>query len=115
MNANLYWPAAVCRWTARILGTLLATLLVCLAIGEGMPDPFTQPAGIQIGFLALGLVLAGLLAGWRWELWGGLVALAGWCTFVIIEVGSLRRLNLFMVLLALPGVLYLASAALRRG
>jgi hypothetical protein len=114
MKANLALSAGICRWAGRILGTLLAIVLGCLAVGEGVPNVFTQPAGVQIGFVALGLMLAGILSGWRWELAGGVISLVGWGTFVAVEVGSLARLNLFLALLALPGTCYLASALLRR-
>ena len=106
--------AALCRWTARILGTLLFSVVVLIAIGEGMPNPFTQPVGVQVGFLALALVLVGILAGWRWELAGGLISLAGWGTFVVAVIPSLRRCHPFVLALALPGLLYLTSALARR-
>jgi hypothetical protein len=63
--------AAACRWTARIIGTVLVLMIVLLAIGERMPNPFTQPISVQIGFFALALVMIGILGGWRWELAGG--------------------------------------------
>src|ERR1039457_5196208 len=71
--------AAVCSWTARVAGALLVIFAVVIAVGEGMPNPFTQPLAIQIGFLALAMILIGILAGWRWELAGGVLSLAGWC------------------------------------
>lgn len=110
MKHNLM--ATVCRWTARIFGGVLVALVIVIAIGEGMPNPFTQPFNVQIGFLALAILLMGILAGWRWELAGGLLATAGWCLFVGSVVGA-RGLNAFICLLALPGVLYLLSAGLR--
>ena len=111
MNKN---PMAVaCRWTARVAGTLMVISAVVIAIGEGMPNPFTQPPVIQIGFLALAMILTGILAGWRWELAGGVLSLAGWCLFIGSVVGA-KRLNVFVALLALPGILYLISAWLRR-
>ena len=67
--------AAACRWTARIIGTVLVLMIVLLAIGEGMPNPFTQPISVQVGFLALALVIIGILGGWRWELAGGTLSL----------------------------------------
>jgi len=103
----------VCRWAGRVTGTLLVILVVVIAIGEGMPNPFTQPPVIQIGFITLALILTGILAGWRWELAGGILSLAGWCLFVGSVVG-LKRLNVYVSLLALPGILYLISAWLRR-
>lgn len=96
------------------MGTLLVMAVACMAVGEGVPNVFTQPAEIQIGFLALGLVLAGILAAWRWELLGGIISLAGWGTFVLAVVGSPRRLSLFFVLLAMPGLLFVGSGLLRR-
>ena len=105
--------AVACRWTARVAGTLMIISAVVIAIGEGIPNPFTQPPVVQIGFLALAMILIGILAGWRWELAGGVLSLASWCLFVGSVVG-LTRLNVFISLLALPGILYLISAWLRR-
>ena len=105
--------ASICQWMARVGGTLLVILAVMIAIGEGMPNPFTQPPAVQIGFLALAMILIGILAGWRWELAGGIISLAGWCLFVGSVIG-IKRLNVFVSLLALPGILYLISAWLRR-
>ncbi len=109
---NKSW-AAVCRWLARIVGSLLVVSVVGIATGEGVPNPFTQPPAIQVGFLALAMIMIGLLAGWRWELFGGTVSTVGWCLFVGSVVG-VKRLNVFISLLALPGILYLISAWLKR-
>jgi hypothetical protein len=106
--------AIVCRWAARIIGTLLAILIVVIGIGEGMPNPFTQPPAVQIGFLALAMIMIGILAGWRWELAGGVILLAGWCLFVGAVINSSRGLNWFFWALAMPGFLYVISALLRR-
>jgi hypothetical protein len=105
--------AAVCRWMARIVGSLLVVSVVGIAIGEGMPNPFTQPPSVQIGFLALAMIMVGILAGWRWELFGGILSTVGWCLFVGSAVG-VKRLNVFISLLALPGILYMISAWLKR-
>ena len=104
---------AMCRWTARVTGTLLVLMIIVIAIGEGMPNPFTQPLVVQIGFLALAMIMIGILAGWRWELAGGVLSLAGWCLFFVSVIG-LKHLNGFVLLLALPGILYLLSALVRR-
>ena len=84
--------AAACRWTARILGTLLVLMIVLIAVGEGMPNIFTQPMPVQIGFLAMALIMIGILAGWRWGLAGGILSLAGWVLFVVTagSVGTLK-------------------------
>jgi len=106
--------AAACRWTARILGTLLVLTIVIIAIGEGMPNPFTQPMAVQVGFLALALVMIDILGGWRWELVGGTLSLVGWSLFVVAVMHAPRGLNWFVSALALPGLLYVAAALLRR-
>jgi len=106
--------AAACRWTARILGTLLVLMIVVIAIGEGMPNPFTQPITVQVGFLALALVMIGILGAWRWELAGGTLSLVGWSLFVIAVMHPPKGLNWFVGALALPGILYVAGALVRR-
>lgn len=105
----------VCRWTARVIGVLMVLLTLIIAIGEGMPNPFTQPVTVQVGFLALALIIVGILAGWRWELSGGIISLLGWCLLIVPVIkNSPRGMNGFVIVLALPGVLYVASALLRR-
>lgn len=106
--------ATVCRWVGRIVGTLLVTLTVWIGIGEGMPNPFTQPAWVQVGFLALAFILIGILAGWRWEFSGGILSLSGWCLFLPVVIHSPKGMTWFVVVLALPGALYVTSALLRR-
>jgi hypothetical protein len=106
--------AAVCRWTARIIGTLLVLMMVIIAIGEGMPNPLTQPMMVQVGFLALALIMIGILGGWRWELAGGIISLVGWCLFLVPANCSERGVTWFVDALALPGALYVAGALLRR-
>lgn len=105
--------AVVCRWIARLSGAAFVALILTIAIGEGLPNPFAQPPTIQIGFLALALLLAGLLLGWWTELWGGLLSLGGWLLFVcVIQLNS--RQATFVHLLCVPGVLFLVAAFARR-
>jgi hypothetical protein len=106
--------AVVCRWTARVGGALLVLLIVMIGIGEGMPNPFTQPLWSQIIFLALALIMMGILVGWRWELAGGILSLVGFCLGVIPLNNSPRGLTGFYFALALPGALYVISALVRR-
>jgi hypothetical protein len=105
--------ATVLRWAARLLGCALVTLVAMIAIGEGMPNPLTQPPAVQVGFLAMALLLAGMLVAWRWELTGAVVSLGGWCLFMgaVVPAG---RMNWFVGVLAIPGLLYLGSALIRR-
>jgi hypothetical protein len=107
-----------CRWTGRILGIVLVLFIVVLfvanvAVGQGPPNPFTQPLsfwfhGPLIGIL---LIVVGTLMGWRWEFLGGLTAVIGLSLVVVSQKYGVRGMPLF---LGLPGILYLVSAALRR-
>ncbi|RKZ58143.1 MAG: hypothetical protein DRQ44_15020 [Gammaproteobacteria bacterium] len=107
--------AALCRWPARIVGTLFVALIVVIAIGEGMPNPFTLPISGQVIFLGMALVMIGNLLGWRFELTGGIIALAGFCMgFVLLFIGEETDVSGFFIVLALPGALYITSAVLRR-
>jgi hypothetical protein len=113
MNRNIPKRlAALCRWTARIVGTFLVLIMVTIAVGQGLPNPFTQPVPVQLGFLGLALIMAGILGGWRWDLAPAIVSLAGWCLFLFVAVKSPRGPNSFIIALALPAVLLLASAHL---
>jgi hypothetical protein len=110
---NIKLLAIIFRWIARVVGILLVGLTLTLAIGEGMPNVLTQPLVIQIGFLALALVLLGILFAWRWELVGGIVSLVGWVLFVVAERVHWQH-SPFFILLAVPGLLFLGSSFLRR-
>jgi hypothetical protein len=36
-----WWAARAGRWVARIFGSLLALFMLAMAIGEGMPSPWS--------------------------------------------------------------------------
>ena len=103
--------ATLCRWAARVIGTLLVVLLLPFAI-EYVPDLPAEPVGVQIFSLGTGIVMIGILVGWFRELAGGFISLAGFC-LGLVPLFSAVGLNVFYLALALPGVLYLASAGLR--
>ena len=101
-NGTNNYPT-MCRWTGRILGGLLIFLIVSIAAGQGVPNPYGEPVRVQFGFLALALIFGGIVAGWRWELSAGIVSLLGWGLFVLAVVTSSRGLNRFVIAMALPG------------
>ncbi|MDF7824406.1 hypothetical protein P4B35_10315 [Pontiellaceae bacterium B12227] len=103
--------AALCRWIARISGTLLIILILPFAI-EYKSDLLTETGGVRIFFLGTGIVMIGILVGWIRELAGGLISLGGFC-LGFAALYSAVGVNVFYAPLALPGVLYLASAGLR--
>ncbi|MDF7824404.1 hypothetical protein P4B35_10305 [Pontiellaceae bacterium B12227] len=104
--------AAVCRWTARIVGTLLIILILPFAI-EYKSDLLAPPPGTLVFFLGTGIIMIGILVGWFRELAGGLISLAGFCLGFAALYSAVGAANVFYVPMALPGVLYLASAGLR--
>ena len=111
MNAKLL--ATIFRWIARVIGIVLIGFTFLIAIGEGMPNLFTQPWVVQIGFLALALLLLGILLAWRWELPGGIMSLAGWVLFIVAERINCRH-SIFLILLCVPSLLFLGSSLLHR-
>jgi hypothetical protein len=114
VNGNRFQiEAAVARWTGRLLGIALVVLVATLAIGEGLPNPLTQPVNVQLGLLGLALMVGGILVAWFRELPGGIISLAGWATFVLSVMHSPRGLNWFVLAMALPGILCVVSALLR--
>ena len=77
--ARLTWRAAlVGRWTARIMGTLMALFLLSFVFGEGPPPLARMTAREQLYALGLGSLFLGLIVAWFWEGWGGLLSVLGW-------------------------------------
>jgi hypothetical protein len=110
MNTKLL--ATTFRWIARVLGIVLVGLLLLIAVGEGVPSPFSHPFVITMGLLAIILVPLGILLAWRWEFLGGIMSLAGRILFVVAETINWRH-PFFFILLAVPGLLFLGSSFLR--
>ena len=111
MNATRMLTS-VCKWTARIFGLALILMIVVFAIGEGVPNIFTQPAEVQIEFLALSLTLLGILAGWRWQIPGGVASLVGCGLFVGTEVLSHARVAGFILAWGIPGMFLVVGGLL---
>lgn len=105
------------RWVARILGGLLATLVLFIVIchafsEEGLPNPFKQPGGVQLEFAAMLAIWTGMIVGWKWEGIGGILAISGVIIFHIVE-GTLW-LNWLFGLLGLCGVLFLLCWCIKK-
>ncbi len=104
--------AGGCRWIARIVGTFAVVAVVIMLIGEGMPNPFAQPALAQVGFAGVALIVTGMLIGWRWELAGGILSLVGVC-LIYQPTRVYGKITRFFAVLAAPGSPYLTSHLLR--
>jgi hypothetical protein len=110
------------RWAARIVGLgAVGLFLLFLAVSGGTVLPalsWTSPQGIPL-LAALLLALAGVLIAWRWELVGGLLAVAGGLGIMaLVCAGSGTDMLLCAVLFTLPlvlaGLLYLGCCARSR-
>jgi hypothetical protein len=104
------------RWTARILALLAGGLFVYAAVEFGpkilSSTTWTSAQGLPL-LIGLLVALIGALIAWRWELVGGLMAVAGAViVMALVCVGSgldmLYCAFLFTLPLLLAGALYLA-------
>jgi hypothetical protein len=88
--ATVTWRAAIAgRWIARIAGTLMALFFLAFLFGEGPPPLFRLGWHQNLQFLGMAGLFAGLLAAWKWEAGGALVALASYALLLSID----RRFN----------------------
>ncbi len=115
------YTARAARWTARILSALMVGLLGLFFFGEGVRGLLsviaTRPLSPEtLMIFALGLlVIPGYVLGWRWEVTGGVMGLAGMVLFYGINFAASGRFPggpVFPVMFA-PPLLYLLAGALR--
>lgn len=104
----------VVRWIARIASGLAAGVILLFFIGEGLSEgraPLAQLSTRESTLMvAFALVWLGLVAGWRWELLGGLLTIVGLGTFYLLDYafsGTFPR-GPYFFLLASPSLLFLA-------
>jgi hypothetical protein len=103
----------VLRWIARLSGLLIAGGYFLMVVGEftnphsGPPSTFVEWTGIVL----LTATCAGMLVAWRWELPGAILSLASLAAFTAVV--HFRQHTVHLVL-AVPGLLFLADWLLRR-
>jgi hypothetical protein len=119
MHTGSVWSAPLPRlvhWAARVTSLLLLGLVIAFVIGHGgPPNVMGQPRPVQLELAAMGLMLLGLLIGWVREGLGGLLVLLGLAAINLVELAVNGRPALgAFPLFAVPGVLFLLSAMLRR-
>jgi hypothetical protein len=114
LSSGQFWCRAA-RWAARVTAALLVLLVAAFVIGEGLPDPRRLSAAEAGQLVALLTMVLGLLAGFRWEVLGGAAVLTALAAFYLINVAKVGKIpGGAFPLFAVPGLLYLISAALRR-
>ncbi|HSJ13376.1 MAG TPA: hypothetical protein VK939_03115 [Longimicrobiales bacterium] len=77
----------VLRWIARLLASAVAGLLIAFFIDEGVGDPRALTDAELGGLGAVLVMMTGALLGWRWDLLGGTLLLAGYGLLALIEAG----------------------------
>ena len=103
----------VVRWIARISAGFAAALILLIFIGESLTGGFEpllhmsiRETLMMVAFVALWL---GLLLGWKWELYGGLLTICGVAAFYLVDFlfsGTIPGV-LLPLIFALPGLLFL--------
>lgn len=103
----------VVRWIARFSSGFAAALILLIFIGEGLTEGFepllhmsVRETLMMVAFIAVWL---GLLLGWKWELYGGLLTACGVTAFYLVDYlfyGTLPRLP-FPLIFASPSLLFL--------
>jgi len=112
---NRYGSKAVhvVRWIARISSGFIAALILLIFIGEGVAEGFglilqlsIHESMMMIAFIA-GWI--GLLLGWKWELYGGLLVICGVVVFYLLNYLFTNTLpgGPFFLIFAFPGPLFL--------
>ena len=100
-------------WIARVSAGFAAALILLIFIGEGLAGGFepllhmsVRETLMIVAFIALWL---GLLLGWKWELYGGLLTVCGVAAFYLVDylfTGTLPRV-LLPLIFASPSLLFL--------
>lgn len=85
------WGIKTIRWTARSLSIFFILITSGFFIGEVMTEP--QPKGSLpfIGIMVGILMLGGLALAWKWELYGGLISLAGFVGVIIVNPNAMTQ------------------------
>ena len=97
-------PVNIVRWIARALGTLVVLLIVLIAAGEGLPEVAGLSLREKLLFLALAMILVGLIAAWKWEGAGSALILGGFTAFAVVDRSL--PLNLVFSSVLFTGIMY---------
>jgi len=106
----------VVRWIARVSSAITAAMILLIFIGEGLAEGFqpllhlsVREAFMMVVFVAVWL---GLLLGWKWEFYGGLLTACGVAAFYLLDYllsGTLPK-GPFFLIFASPSLLFLYCA-----
>lgn len=109
-------PVKIVRWIAKVLAVALAAMLMLFFIGEAATGGINSLTGLSLGeflmFLTLLGVLAGLLLGLKWELFGGVLTIGSMAAFYLLDylfTGDFPDGPFFLILIS-PSFLFLYLA-----
>lgn len=97
------------RFFAHLFSILLIFVVLLLAIGEGFPGQTDLNTRDLLMIFSLLVMLGGLLTAWKREGLGGIMILAGFSIFFIVNslFTNPLRLGFFFLLFPLTGIMYL--------
>ncbi|NOZ39800.1 MAG: hypothetical protein GXP24_06190 [Planctomycetes bacterium] len=75
----------VLRWTARVIGSSILAFVLVHLVSEGLPKIGDIAPGEWLLWTGFLLSLIGFALLWKWELTGGIVALAGIALFYVMN------------------------------
>ncbi len=103
----------LCRWSARASAIVLMACWVVYAVVELFNPDFHLTPELKVQGVALAFVFAGYAVGWRHEVVGGLMAVAGTLAFFAINAWAVGQApQLPAAWFAAPGVLMLIAQRL---
>ena len=111
----------VVRWIARVWSAFSVAMILLIFIGEGISERFeflghlsSREATMMFAFAA---VVLGLVLGWKWELYGGVLTVCGVVAFYLANYlfsGTLPR-GPYFLLFAFPSLLFIYCGLHPRG
>jgi hypothetical protein len=86
-------------------------------IGDITGQPNKNETGLStkdiFGFVIIGIMLAGLVAAWKWEMLGGIIAVVAYLSFLILVPNALSALP--FLICGICGLFFIWSAIMHRG
>lgn len=108
----------VVKWSARIIALAILLFGLPFYFGYGNPLPFTNPdySWIENAWLTLfPLVFIGLALGWRYKKVGGYLVVAPIIIGFILGLIADANFPINMLIVLIPGVLYLIEGYKKEG
>jgi hypothetical protein len=105
------------RWAARVLTVFLVGIVLLFLIGAGGFNRFTVSPVEAVMATLLVTTCIGMLIAWRWSFIGGVIVTSSILLYYAVDVlvrGGRFLTNPFFDLMLLAGILFMASALIKR-